>query len=398
VSHARPAITLLIGAALAASAACSATSTTDGNHEAAPNYTAADVLHNTIAYAEQLAARTPQVTAEQPFTGTPPSNLAKPDETIGVGDLVVRSRYWTAPGTADHVYREIKNSTPADLRVTGHGLPSLRAEDVPGRGFLNFQDLNPPTFIAGGELYVEMESLRGGTTIIAAFGEAFAHPVREAAEQIVAAGATATAQWPEIRTSRANLLGTVVARRTETLTADQTDALSDAFNGSPVADATGECSGGLRLANSELTVTIRSAGKTWRLVYPGSCGSLSVVRDGKTLPSLDPDAAFLQLLEVLAHNDGTVTGHLLLVGGISGTTPSPAQGEITATSGGTIAAQIHTGPGGRFTLNVQPGRYSLSATSRNYWINGKPGRCLGNRVVTVRTNKTTSADVYCQRR
>lgn len=396
VTTTRPAIALLIGAALATVTSCAARSPSAAGTSTTPSDAAQSRSQATIAYAEHLAASTPQVSGEQPFTGTPPANLAKPDETIGVGDLVVRSRYWTAPGTADQVYRELRNSTTEDLRVTGYGLPSLRAEDMPGRGFLNFQDLDQPDFIAGGELYVEMEATKPGTTIIGAFGEAYPHPVREAAERIVPSGAIAKARWAVLRTDRANPFGKVVAHRTDTLTPGQTSELVDAFNDTSVADPTGTCSGPLRAPGSNLTVTVISAGQTWRLVYPGSCGSLSVARDGHALPSLNLGTAFLQLLEVLAHNDGTVTGRLFLAGGPSGDALTPAPGEITAT--GMTDEQIHTGPGGRFLLSLQPGHYSVTGVSPAYQINGNPGTCVARNRVTVRTNKTTHVNVYCQRR
>jgi hypothetical protein len=274
----------------------------------------------------------------------------------------------------------------------------LRAEDVPGRGFLNFELINQPSFIEGGELYIEMESLKPGTTIIGAYAEVFAHPVRSASEHIASAGATGTAQWPEIRTASHNLLGKVIARPIEPLSPDQLTAFIDGFNGSPLADTTGTCLGGpLRIANAGLTVSVVSNG-TWKLTYPGLCGTVEVTRDGEQLAAIAPDQDFLQLLEVLQHDDGTVTGRLLLVGGLAAGISSPAQGEVTLSAHGTTVAQIHTRPGGYFAINAQPGRYTATALSPQYQIDGKPARCVAPHDVAVRTNETAHTDIDCQRR
>lgn len=321
-----------------------------------------------------------------------------PDETIGVGDLVVRKRYWTAPGSADDVYQALTKAGFEGRPPGGHGLPSLRAEDVPGRGFLNFELINQPSFIEGGELYIEMESLKPGTTIIAAYAEVYAHPVRSATEHISLPGATGTAQWAEIRTTARNLFGRVVARPTETLSPTQVAAFVDGFNMAPLADSTGGCTGGpVRQQGAGLTVTIVSNG-TWKLTYPGLCGTVEVTRDGEQLAAIAPDQDFLQLLEVLQHDDGTVTGRLLLVGGLAAGISSPAQGEVTLSAHGTTVAQIHTRPGGYFAINAQPGRYTATALSPQYQIDGKPARCVAPHDVAVRTNETAHTDIDCQRR
>jgi hypothetical protein len=398
VTRTRSAIVALVGIALTATAACSAASTTDGSHELSPVDNAAARAHNTIAYAEHLLSETPAAPGQQPYSGAPPQNLASPDETIGVGDLVVRKRYWTAPGSADSVYQALNMAGFEGRPPSGHGLPSLRAEDQPGRGFLNFAVVDPPSFIQGGELYVEMESLKPGKTIIAAYAEVYAHPVREAIEHISLPGATGTAQWAEIRTTARNLFGRVVARPTETLSPTQVAAFVDGFNMAPLADSTGGCTGGpVRQQGAGLTVAIVSNG-TWKLTYPGSCGALEVTHDGHTLAEIAPDDDFLQLLEVLQHGDGTLTGRLLLVGGPGGAASSPAQGEITLSADGTTVAQIHTRPDGYFAINAQPGRYLATALSPQYQVDGKPARCVAPHDVTVRTNETVHTNIDCERR
>jgi hypothetical protein len=323
--------------------------------------------------------------------------LEQPNETIGVGDLVVRARYWTVPGSADHAYRLMKRASARGLRVTGYGLPSRSADNSRNRGFLNFQILDLPSFLQGGELYVEMEPYGAGRTIVAAFAEVYAHPVRSAEEHIPLSGATATAKWPKLDGD--SITGKVTSYGSHGLSQHELKVLIDGFNRSPVADATGICMGGVRAVGDVLTVTVESDGHVWRLTYPSTCVGLSVTRDGKDMPGLTPDAKLRRLLEVLAHFPGTVVGTLLEVGGPAGRAATPITGKLTLSVDGHIVSTVETrNRSGHFGLVAQPGRYTLTGTSRHYRVNGRPGTCTARHPVVVRTQQKTHADVYCQLR
>ncbi len=353
----------------------------------------------TVGYAQRLAARAPRLAGERPYRDEVPHDLRAPDETIGAADLVIRSDYWTVPGGADHVYRLLKHATPAGLRLTGYGLPSSAAEGVAGRGFVHFDPDSLPAYIQGGELYIEMQDAGRKRTIIAAFGEAYSHPVRIPTEHILPAGATARARWPRFALDPKASFGKVVAHPSETLTRDQVAAVIDGFNASPVTNAPQVCLGGYRANGDELTVTIRSAGHTWVLGYPGtSCYDISVTRDGVSFPALQPLPALRHVLAVLKHADGNVAGHLYAVGGPDDDAPLPLPGTITLSTNGKAAATVHTRDHGYFLLPAPPGTYTATATSRRYNIDGHPGLCRSEHPVTVSTETTARIDIYCQLR
>lgn len=248
----------------------------------------------TGAYALQLAERSPRVPGEHRLTGAVPPNLRKPDETIGVPDLVVRARYWTAPGSPDHVYRLLKQSSPPGLRLTGYGLPSSPAEDLAGRGFVHFDPRSAPPYIQGEELYIEIEPAPNGGTVIAAFGEAYAAPLRSPTEHIDVSGSTVTANWPELRD------GKVVAHHTSALKPATAKAVITGFNSSQVADNPYGCFGPFIPAGDLLTLTIRDGTLVWKLVYPGTgCLDVSVTLGGHQLAAIQPNTRFRGLLNRL---------------------------------------------------------------------------------------------------
>jgi hypothetical protein len=245
------------------------------------------------AYAERLAAATPRVPREQPLTTPPPVNLQNPDETIGVGTLVVRARYWTAPGSADAVYRELKRARTAGLRVSGYGLPSSLAEDRPDRGFVHFDPDHFPSVIQGGELYVEMEALTPGRTIIAAFAEVYPDPVRQADETIPVIGSRVVVMRERRTYPTPEVLGRV------SLDAVRSEAFVRAFDLAP-PEAPATCIGGLG-PTIGYAATITAGGRTWQLTYPGSvsnCGAIGVALGKQQLPDVQPTAALRHLLAV----------------------------------------------------------------------------------------------------
>jgi hypothetical protein len=93
---------------------------------------------------------------------------------------------------------------------------------------------------------------------------------------------------------------------------------------------------------------------------------------------------------------GTISGHLLLVGGPSGVGPTPIGGYIVAMRAPnqplvTAHKQV-IGADGSFSVQVPPGRYFLSGTSPRFGN----GTCSSDGKLTVTSGHTTVADVLCQ--
>ncbi|HEX3707134.1 MAG TPA: hypothetical protein VHV76_10930 [Mycobacteriales bacterium] len=345
----------------------------------------------TIAYTTALAGRAPQVVGEVPLTTAPPLNLQHPDETIGVGNLVVRARYWTAPGSPDSVYRSFKRSAVAGLKLTGYGRPSSSAEDLQGRGFVHFDPTSTPSYVDASELYVEMESGANGRTVIAAFGEVAPHPIRIAAETIPVSRSTVTIT--RRRTERPS--GTV---RSVALDAQQSEVFVRAFNTSPVRS--GGCIGGTGPAFGYV-IAIVSGSRTWQVTYPGgaNCGGFGVMIGTQSLPDLEPTGQMRHLInDDYLRGKGYIEGSL---GAVGGPTASGLRGLERGTvmvikAGQVVARTTVEGQLGNFELEVPPGRYTLTGRSPKY--EGGHGVCRGYKAVTVKPDGSAYVNVLCQER
>ncbi len=89
---------------------------------------------------------------------------------------------------------------------------------------------------------------------------------------------------------------------------------------------------------------------------------------------------------------GTISGHLLMVGGPVGAR-FPVEGVITVV-GTDLTAKV--GSDGSFSLRVPPGRYVVSGRSPRF--NGGQGRCFAAEHAIVTDGGDTSVDVLCQMR
>jgi hypothetical protein len=399
-------VALLVAAVLlAGTAGCTGGSTAapepTGGHvpETAPTPTSRSYAtkvqerdRQTIAYADGLAANAPRIANEDPFTGKPPKDISNADETIGVSNLVIRAHYWTAPGTPDKLYRALKKIHTPGLRLTGHGLPSSPAVNPPGQGFLHWDPTHPPSYIADVELYVEMEQLTRGRVIIAAFGEAAAHPVRFPAETISLPSSVVATK--SIHTMR----GEVQSERSISFTPEQARAFTNAFNASPTSPP-GTCIGGIGPRWMYRTV-IRSDGHTWKLSYPGSsCFGVGVERDDQSLNNLQPSVEFRRILRLAFLVDrGIVHGHLLAVGGPTGTSPAHIYGHLTLSQDGRTIIHRRTNGAGAFSFSAPTGRFTLTGGSSYVKVDGHDERCAAPHDVIVRANQETTANIYCQRR
>ncbi|HTW19488.1 MAG TPA: hypothetical protein VME70_04650 [Mycobacteriales bacterium] len=394
----------LIAAAVGVTAGCTAGAPSHALHPgAAPSGSATYVqatqerTRQAHAYARWLAGTVARIAGEQPLAH-PPARLSKPGEVIGVGDLIVERRYWSAPGTPLAVYDALKNA-PSRYRLTGYGAPGA-GSDPADFAFLTYAEIPAPPYIEDSEVYVEIERISATRSAIASFAEVDTHPVRTATEAIDESGvstSSGTYTWP--RLDALAHLGHVTGYVTATLDANQRQSLIRDFDQSPVANSPSTCFGGIQISGDVLTVRLRSGGHSWKLVYPGtSCVDVAVWRDGVSLPAIGPTGAFRRLLEVLEHSPGTVVGHLIAVGGPAGVPPTPEPGVVTLSAHGHVVAVVHPRSSGAFALDAQPGRYDVSGSSPAFMIDGRRGQCTATHVVTVVATRSVRVDVLCQRR
>lgn len=315
-----------------------------------------------------------------------------PDETIGVGNLIVRSRYWTVPGYADQVYRWLRRSSAPGLRVTGYGRPSSRAEDVPGRGFVHFDPQRFPSFIDSGELYVEMEPGSAGHTVIGAFAEVVPHPVRPTSETIPVAGTSVAVTKVSGQPQKPR------SQRTIRFDRAMSEAFTRAFDQTGTSPP-GTCIGGIGPSIS-YRIDITSGAHTWQLSYPGSaCEDIAVQRDGRQLNNVETNVQFRRMLRLaFLVNRGVVHGHLLAVGGPAGAHPAHLYGSVSLTAPRGASFHHRTNGIGGYSFSAPVGTYRLSGSSSHFKIDGRRGLCRAPHKVVVRANRATHVNIYCSRR
>jgi hypothetical protein len=91
----------------------------------------------------------------------------------------------------------------------------------------------------------------------------------------------------------------------------------------------------------------------------------------------------------------TITGNLEAVGGLPPGSPRPLPGNIVATR----LVHSYTAPvgsGGRYSVTVPPGPYTLTGRSPLY--GGGSYECQAGDPVTVLSGATVTVNVYCQER
>jgi hypothetical protein len=88
-----------------------------------------------------------------------------------------------------------------------------------------------------------------------------------------------------------------------------------------------------------------------------------------------------------------VTGLLLISGGPAPGTPRPSLGEVTARSAKGQSFSISVLSGGKFTLQLPAGKYTLTGSSPQFG-NGQY-KCFALASVSVLKGKSIHKDVYC---
>lgn len=92
---------------------------------------------------------------------------------------------------------------------------------------------------------------------------------------------------------------------------------------------------------------------------------------------------------------GRVAGRLVSVGGPAPSAQGPLSGGTVTFAGGTlVAAKVDSH--GRFSAQLRPGTYRVTATSPNYL--GGHGLCVTPGPLRVTAKGSTSVKVYCEER
>ena len=99
--------------------------------------------------------------------------------------------------------------------------------------------------------------------------------------------------------------------------------------------------------------------------------------------------------------EATVTGVLTMVGGPAGAAATPVRGTVTLTASSTAEGtgygySVSVLPDGRFTVSVQPGKYTITGTSPDYFSGTMT--CLATDLLDVSARSVTEVTVACQRR
>lgn len=89
----------------------------------------------------------------------------------------------------------------------------------------------------------------------------------------------------------------------------------------------------------------------------------------------------------------TITGLLEAVGGPAGNASRPLSGDVTA-EGGDHSYSVSVGAGGRYSITVPPGTYTMVGSSSQYQDGADD--CLAANVVSVVSDGRGRADILCE--
>jgi hypothetical protein len=95
---------------------------------------------------------------------------------------------------------------------------------------------------------------------------------------------------------------------------------------------------------------------------------------------------------------GTIQGRLLAVGGPGGAPPEPLAGQVTVTGKG-ASHTVRTGTAGAYSIQLQPGTYTVTGRSSQYKIDGQDGKCApSHSKITITAERDAVTDILCQER
>ena len=242
-----------------------------------------DATHDAaVAEAETMLAAVPTIPAETSVSKAPDSSIKHPLGVPASSSLVIRKQYWTADESSPKVVNQMP--TPA-----GFSPPSEEGDASEGRWGVSWYAYTPtsvPSDIAYAQLVFEV-SQRAHRTDIGWFAVALAYPPRPAKEAVPTTGTTATVSY---------VVGIDATKPLARTASDsQVDALVSAFNAMDVAPDLGPINCPVDFGTTR-SVTFRSGEDRWKATA-GSCGFVTVTRDGVALPALEASDAFDSALE-----------------------------------------------------------------------------------------------------
>jgi hypothetical protein len=221
----------------------------------------------------QVLAGVPVLPGARPVRHPPSAALAKPAQTIGSPNLVMTTRWWTAPGTVPAALRYLRAHPSTDLRLTGHGTftsPSLVVRSLM---------LDGPDTTAYRQLTLVMAVTRHGRGVaVRADAEAVWLPRRTDAEHIDAAALTSV----DVTITRLGAAPTVH----RTLTGHRARVLATIVNHLPVlTPGTYHCPDDLGYVDS-LVFHGRGPAVVVRADATG-CATVQVTVSGRRQPALE---------------------------------------------------------------------------------------------------------------
>jgi hypothetical protein len=94
-------------------------------------------------------------------------------------------------------------------------------------------------------------------------------------------------------------------------------------------------------------------------------------------------------------SSGSISGHLLAVGGPAPGPPRPLPGEVVVTdASGVSVATVEVASDGRFSVEVPAGNYTVEGRSKYY--NGGSTACFAKKPVAIAGGSSIETDVFCQ--
>jgi hypothetical protein len=236
-----------------------------------------------VAEAKQLLRHSPTTTGEVHVRVAPRKRLRRAPERPSFDQLVTRSRFWTSNQPLHATYVALKHDTPPGMRFAASG-GELSKDGMLSERFVSYALVHPPRTIALAELTISVVRIGKRRSAVGTYTQVVPRPKRPRNEHVPLS--LGTVGLAEINLSSGSVIKqrTVIGRRALTLVR-RFDELK--------VDPPGETS--CPDLATAIRATFQARGHTWQVEYP-SCDTVSVTRDGHTLPDLDVTLAFARHL------------------------------------------------------------------------------------------------------
>jgi hypothetical protein len=236
-----------------------------------------------VAEAKKLLRHSPTTTGEVHVRVAPRKRLRRAPERPSFDQLVTRSRFWTSNQPLHATYVALKHDTPPGMRFAASG-GELSKDGMLSERFVSYALVHPPRTIALAELTISVVRIGKRRSAVGTYAQVVPRPKRPRNEHVPLS--LDTVGLAEINLSSGSVIKqrTVIGRRALTLVR-RFDELK--------VDPPGETS--CPDLATAIRATFQARGHTWQVEYP-SCDTVSVTRDGHTLPDLDVTLAFARHL------------------------------------------------------------------------------------------------------